>query len=65
MPISTDTAGLRIPIIADYRMQPNTYAFKIGESGGMSVISQVWIVGFGGALARVDGGDPGDENDGE
>lgn len=43
----------------------NRYQFKVGESGGMPVIACTWILGSRGAIARVDGGDPGDEHDGE
>jgi hypothetical protein len=35
---------------------------KVGDSCGQAVVSHVWILGSRGSMARVDGGDPGDED---
>ncbi len=38
------------------------YSFKVGDSCGQPVIAQTWVLGSRGAMARVDGDDPGDEH---
>lgn len=62
--MTNSTDGVRSYAVID-RLQFERYSFKIGESGGMPVIAKTWIVGVDGSIARVDGGDPGDEHDGE
>lgn len=66
MTMTTDGIEMRLrswAVVEHWRF--DRYQFKIGGSGGMVVIANEWILGPQGMIARVDGGDPGDEDDGE